>query len=200
MAGDDAKRLRDRGESRRDLCHHVRVAHTVEAIPANAVAGADGFGQRVLARPPGQRAVERGVEDRQVRDVGKRLSGSLQCRERGRIVQGRQAAEALESFRHSLVDECRASKALAAMNDPVHDCSGREVTPQSAAHLPEKRRGRRAQVATVLRCPIDAVEPQDGRRPADAGDAEIEQPRTARAVNQRALDRGAAAVDGENSH
>ena len=201
MARHDPERLRRRREPLGDLRHHVRVAETVKAVPAGAVAGADGFGQRVLARPPRQGAVERGIEHRDVRDAGKGLARALQRRQRRRIVQRRQAAEVLELRGHALVHEHRGAKAFPAVDDAMHDGLDGDTAPQSAAlDLREQCRRRRADVATGRARPLDAVDPQDGRRLADAGDAEVQEPRTARSVDQRALDRGAAAVDGEDTH
>ena len=200
MARHDPERLRRRREPLRNLRHHVRVAETVKAVPAGAVAGADGFGQRVLARPPRQGAVERGIEHRDVRDAGEGLARALQRSEGRRIVQRRQAAEVLELPGHAVVHQNRGAKALPAVNDAMHDGLDGGIRPQSAPHLLEHHRRRRTDVATGRERPIDAVDPQDGRRLADAGDAEVEKPPTARAVDQRALDRGAAAVDGEDAH
>ena len=144
--------------------------------------------------------MERGIEHRDVRDAGEGLARALQRRQRRRIVQRCQAAEGLELTGHALVDEHRGAKAFAAVNDAMHDGLDYDTAPQSALDLREQCRRRRADVATGRERPIDAVDPHDGRRLADAGDAEVQEPRTARSVDQRALDRGAAAVDGEDAH
>ena len=79
-----------------------------------------------------QRAVERGVEDRDVRHVGQRLAGAADLLERAPVVERREHGELLDRLLHLVVDERRADEAAAAVDDAVTD----GVRRDEAVHRP----------------------------------------------------------------
>ena len=142
--------------------------------------------QRVLARPWWQGGVKRGVEYGYVRRAREQLAQGAHGRERRRIVQGREPVERAEGRQRSIVDERGAGEALAAMHDAMYHRVELAKLAPACAKLRKQRVERRREIWR--------------RRRADVLDAQLEAARGRITRDHRALDRGTAAVDGENSH
>jgi hypothetical protein len=93
VAGDDAQVLRILLQPGGGAGGDIAVTHAVKSKAPDAEPRADVFRQRIFTRAPGQRGVECGVEDRDVRDVCEQSACSADRANGGRIVQRRQALE-----------------------------------------------------------------------------------------------------------
>ena len=88
-----------------------------------------------MAAAGGQVVEERGVEHRDVRQVGQHPAGHLDAEHRGRIVQRRQRCQLLERGDQRVVDDRRPVESLPAVHHPVPDRDQTErlqIRPASA--------------------------------------------------------------------
>ena len=93
----------------------------VEPVAADAPLVAPARRQRVGRRLLRHRAVERRVEDRDVRDVRQRLHRVVDRGERLPLVERRQVGDLLERGPDLVVDDDRLAEARAAVHDAVRD-------------------------------------------------------------------------------
>ena len=93
----------------------------MEAVPANAPLVAPSFGHRVRRGLVRQRRVEGGVEDGDVRYVGKRLLGRVDGLERGPVVKRRENGQLSDLLLHVGSEQDGIPEARAAVDDAMAD-------------------------------------------------------------------------------
>ncbi len=122
MQHDLIERL-DRGglEEMRGLLADVLVRCAVKAVAANLPAAGQIPVDRIRRRRSGQVVEERGVEDRDVRQVRKHAAGDWMPRTAGGLCSGASGGELLQRGDQRIVDEGRPVQVLAAVNHPVPD-------------------------------------------------------------------------------
>ena len=97
----------------------VGVREAVEAEPPQRPGVAPLLRQRVRRGRGRDRRVERGVEARDVRDVGQQVACLADQLQRARLVQRRERGERAEPADHVVVDDHRVGELGPAVHDPV---------------------------------------------------------------------------------
>jgi hypothetical protein len=108
----------------------------VEAVAADAALLAPVAPERVLRRLVGDRAVERGVEDRDVRDVREFPPRLAQRVERRSVVERRELARRLDRLLDASVDDDGIAQPRPAVDDAVCDRLRRRESVDCARLIP----------------------------------------------------------------
>ncbi|MCY1359466.1 hypothetical protein D9M69_460380 [compost metagenome] len=174
----------------------VAVAGAVEAVAAQAMLAVQRLRQGIAIGALGQALVEGGVEHRHLRQVRVDLDRRLDAEQVGRVVQRRQRRGGADRLEHLGVDALRAGEAFAAVYHAVADAV--QLAAGGALHQRQQLGEGGAVVgagdhqAVLLAAALPA---QHRLGVAEAvGDAAQGELRV-RFVDQRELDRRAAAVD-----
>jgi hypothetical protein len=166
----------------------------VEAVPADVPLLGDVPVYRVGRRRRWQVVEERGVEHRDVRQVGQRLKGDVDAEHRRRVVQRRQRCQLLELGDQCVVDQCRPVQIRAAVHDAVTH-RDQPDRPQLRAGLVEQlERGAQRRLVVghlVVAADLALTERQARRRRllTDPLDDTVGQRRTRIGLNQLEFDR-----------
>jgi hypothetical protein len=122
MQRDEVRALARRSGELAPTVRHVAVRGAVKAVAAHLVAAIELVGDGVEVRVRRQRAVEGGVEHRDLRHARaqdrRRGADALEV---GRVVQRREIDRVLDPLQYLVVDPHRAREALAPVHDPVTD-------------------------------------------------------------------------------